>query len=215
MDVPPIRRAAAAICVRQGTIGPQVLVVERSASSRFLPGYVAFPGGAVEDQDTANADRWFGDPRESSRAAAVRELAEEVGLALTGGGLGPADGDDPFAPVHARPPSRAQLIEMAHWIAPPVVPVRFDARYFTVPSEGAPDPRADGVEVSGAWWIEPRSLYEAWERAERKLYWPTLATVRHLVECETADDILALRFETREPTDDEIASLPLSVTEQD
>jgi 8-oxo-dGTP pyrophosphatase MutT (NUDIX family) len=212
----PIRRAASAICVRPGVGGPEVLVVERSASSRFLPGYVAFPGGAVDDGDETNADRWFEDASESSRAAAVRELIEEVGLALTGAGLGPADDDDdPLAPVHASPPSRAQLIEMAHWIAPPVVPVRFDARYFAVPAQGSPDPVPDGVEATDAWWIEPRELLAAWERGERKLYWPTLATLRHLVGCATADEILALRFETREPSDDEIASLPRSVTEQD
>jgi len=192
-----------------------VLVVERSHESRFLPGYVAFPGGAVDDADAANAERWFGDPAESSRAAAIRELIEEVGLALTVGGLHPSEAGDPFAQVHSAPPSRDQLIEMAHWVAPPVVPVRFDARYFAVPAEGAPEPKADGVEASDAWWSTPRGLYDEWEQGKRKLYWPTLATVRHLVGCETAADVLALRFDTREPTGGEIATLPRSVMEQD
>lgn len=213
-----IRLAASAICVRASGEGPQVLVVERSSASRFLPGYIAFPGGAVEDADAGNAERWFRDPTESSRAAAVRELIEEVGLALTGHGLRTLDDPrdaDPFGAVHAAPPSRDQLIEMAHWIAPPVVPVRFDARYFAVLADGAPEPTADGVEAAEAWWVTPPALYAEWERGERKLYWPTLATLRHLLGCETVDDILRVRFETREPTDDEIASLPRSVMEQD
>ena len=57
---PPIRRAASLVCVRPGADGPEVLVVERSAGSRFLPGYVAFPGGALDADDEAIARRWFG-----------------------------------------------------------------------------------------------------------------------------------------------------------
>ena len=41
-----IRKAASVIAVRDAADGPEVLVVERSAASRFLPGYVVFPGGA-------------------------------------------------------------------------------------------------------------------------------------------------------------------------
>src|SRR4029453_5353190 len=78
----PIRAAASAICVRTGRPGePEVLVVERSSDSRFLPGYVAFPGGAVDHDDHECAVRWFADGEEAHRAAAIRELVEEVGLA--------------------------------------------------------------------------------------------------------------------------------------
>jgi len=55
-----IRKAAAVIAVRDGAGGPEVLVLERSAGSRFLPGYVAFPGGATDAEDAAHAERWFG-----------------------------------------------------------------------------------------------------------------------------------------------------------
>src|SRR3954470_20914585 len=84
MDERPIRRAASAVCVRPASSGFEVLVVERSAASRFLPGYIAFPGGAVDADDEARAERWLGDGSRAPRAAAVRELAEEVGLTLTG-----------------------------------------------------------------------------------------------------------------------------------
>ncbi len=135
----PIRRAASVICVREGGGGPEVLVVERSLESRFLPGYVAFPGGAVEDADAEHAERWFGSAGEAPRAAAIRELLEEVGLVLNADGLGATEGADPLARVHAAPPTTRQLPEMAHWIAPPAVPVRFDARYFAVSGEGCRD----------------------------------------------------------------------------
>ena len=58
-------------------------MLERSAASRFLAGYVVFPGGAVDGGDAVIAERWFGDAAEAARAAGVRELVEEAGLALT------------------------------------------------------------------------------------------------------------------------------------
>ena len=77
-----IRLAASLIGVRDATDGPEVLVIERTLDHRFLPGYVAFPGGAVDPGTGMLAERWFGKPKEESRAAAIRELAEEVGLAV-------------------------------------------------------------------------------------------------------------------------------------
>ena len=91
MDERPIRRAASVVCVRADGDGePEVLVVRRSPESRFLPGYVAFPGGAVDAGDAAHAERWFGDPALAPRAAAVRELLKR-GLSAEGFKL--ADGD--------------------------------------------------------------------------------------------------------------------------
>src|SRR5437764_259914 len=106
--------ASSVICVRDAADAPEVLVVERSAASRFLPGYVAFPGGAVEAADEHNARRWFDAEAHAQRATAVRELVEEVGIALTSTGA-VASGN--LAAVQADPPSAAQLHEMAHWVA--------------------------------------------------------------------------------------------------
>ena len=86
--IPPvseeIRKAASVIAVREELEGPQVLVVERSRQSRFLPGYVVFPGwrGGCR-RCGARATRGSATPAEAARAAAVRELAEEAGLVLT------------------------------------------------------------------------------------------------------------------------------------
>jgi 8-oxo-dGTP pyrophosphatase MutT (NUDIX family) len=46
-----IRQAASLIGVRDGEGGPEVLVIERTLDHRFLPGYIAFPGGAVDPAD--------------------------------------------------------------------------------------------------------------------------------------------------------------------
>jgi 8-oxo-dGTP pyrophosphatase MutT (NUDIX family) len=212
VDERPIRKAASAICVREGTHGPEVLVLERSSASRFLPGYVAFPGGAVERGDEEHARRWFGDPSLEQRATAVRELTEEVGLALTASGL--VDGVDLLAKIDAAPPSPDQLREMAHWVAPPSVPVRFDARYFALEARTGTEPTPDGTEVELAWWATARDLLLEGEAGTRKLYWPTLFTMRQLGGCASVHDVLSLTFTTREPTDEDVASLPRAVMEQ-
>lgn len=209
-----IRRAASVIAARPGRDGLEVLVLERSRESRFLPGYVVFPGGAIDVEDERNAERWFGAAAESARACAVRELLEEVGLALTAGGLGPAE-DRSVAALDGSPPRTEQLPEVAHWIAPPEVPVRFDARYFAVASPGGLRPVPDGVESVRAWWASPRSLLGEWSEGRRKLWWPTYFTLDALAGCESVAELLALRIRTREPEEEEVERLPRATFRQD
>jgi 8-oxo-dGTP pyrophosphatase MutT (NUDIX family) len=161
-----IRKAASVIAARPSDDGPEVLVVERGAGARSLPGSVAFPGGAADERDAEVAERWFGDPAEAARACAVRELVEEVGLALTARGLELTDGDG-SARVDEAPPRPDQLSELAHWIAPEDVPVRFDARYFVVRAPEGLTPRPDPAEVAGAWWVSPSALLGAWREPEQ------------------------------------------------
>ncbi len=207
-----IREAASVIAVRAGADGPEVLVLERSGASRFLPGYVVFPGGAADADDAALAVRWFGSSSEAARACAVRELAEEAGLTLTGGGL---TGGGALDAVDARPPLPEQLGELARWVAPETVPVRFDARYFVVAGGEGLDPTPDGIEAVAAWWTSPRRLLREWAAGDRKLYWPTWFTLQALARAETLEELLALRIRTREPEETELERLPRSVFRQD
>ena len=66
-----------------------------------------------------------------------------------------------------------------------------------------------------AWWESPRSLLQGWEAGTRKLYWPTYFTMLQLAPLRSVAELLALRFESREPAPDEEAALPRSVFEQD
>ncbi|HEY7659173.1 MAG TPA: hypothetical protein VIC58_01085 [Actinomycetota bacterium] len=207
-----IRLAASALVGRDGPDGLEVLVLERGASSRFLPGYVAFPGGSTDGADEALARRWFGSSTEAGRACAVRELVEEVSLVLTSTGLGPGRSLDP---IDALPPSSDQLVEVAHWVAPEHVPVRFDARYYAVRSPADLMPHPDGSETADAWWAAPSSLLEDWQRGRRRLFWPTFFTMRAIAECRSTADLLDLRLQTREPDDDELDRLPRSTFWQD
>jgi 8-oxo-dGTP pyrophosphatase MutT (NUDIX family) len=69
-EVTEPRQAASIIVLRDAPEGPEVLLVQRNPSQRFMGGAWVFPGGAVHDDDADHA------------AAAVRELREEAGIAL-------------------------------------------------------------------------------------------------------------------------------------
>ena len=69
-EVTEPRQAASIIVLRDSPEGPEVLLVQRNPSQRFMGGAWVFPGGAVHDEDVDHA------------AAAVRELHEEAGVAL-------------------------------------------------------------------------------------------------------------------------------------
>jgi len=210
-----LRQAASVLAGRDGPEGLEILVVERGGDNRFLPGYVAFPGGSVDPHDAQLAEAWFGDGAEALRAAAVRELVEEAGLALTAAGLVDAGSPDSLDPVHRAPPATDQLPEVTRWVAPERVPVRFDARYFAVSAPRGLEPAPDGGETAHAWWQTPGSLFAEWEAGSRKLYWPTYFTMLQLGPLANVADLLALRFGSREPEPDEEAALPRSVFEQD
>lgn len=207
-----IRAAASAVVARDAGDGIEVLVLERGPSSRFLPGYVAFPGGATDDADAERSRTWFGTPDEARRACALRELVEEVSLALTGNGLvqGAA-----IESVDTAPPSVEQLAEIAHWIAPADVPVRFDATFFAVRAPLGIDPQPDGGEAAEAWWISPHHLLDEWSAGRRRLYWPTYFTMSEIARCGSVDELFALTIATREPNEADVARLPRSTFWQD
>ncbi len=188
------------IAARQGVDGVEVLVLKRGSEHRFLPGYLAFPGGAVEPQDGGLASRWFGSAAEAGRACAVRELVEEAGLALTGAGLVQAGGDDRgLSAVHASPPLADTLREISHWVAPEHVPVRFDARFFAVDAPLGLEPHPDGAEAEHAWWARPADVLRDFSEGRCDLYWPTLKTMEALATCVKVHDVLALHVPQVEP----------------
>ena len=190
-----IRPAATIVVARPGEPhGPrvEVLLLRRSARSRFAAGFVVFPGGVVEDGDSELAARWFGSRDELARACAMRELAEETGLVATAGGVvearGRLPGDTGFPP-----PEPSSLPEMARWVAPEFLPVRFDARFFALAAPRGLTAHPDGVEVDLAWWAAPEDALESHLRGDGPLLWPTLKTVEALADCASVADVLALR----------------------
>lgn len=142
--VEKIRPSATVILTRRA---PQleVYMVERSRRTRFFPGYHAFPGGTLDPADGAD--------EHARRRAAVREVQEEVALALR-----PED-----------------LHEAGRLVTPPFGPLRYDTSFFV--AEVAPDAKlqVDGEElVSGAWWAPADALLR-FEEGAMPIPPPTLA----------------------------------------
>ena len=188
-----IRPAATVIVSRSAGDpgGVEVLALRRSAETRFLPGYVVFPGGAVDDDDDALAREWFGTEDDAARACALRELEEEAGLVGTAEGIVVSSGEE----ARTAPPSHEQMPEIARWVAPEFMPVRFDARFFALAAGGDVTPRADGVEVVEAWWALPADLVDDFAGGRVELLWPTLKMLEALSRCRSVKDVLGLRVE--------------------
>src|SRR5688572_16775131 len=89
------RPAASVILLRDGELGPEVFMVERQKSARFVGGAHVFPGGRVDPEDADAEDLCVGlDDEAASRrlrvergglahyVAAIRECFEEAGVLL-------------------------------------------------------------------------------------------------------------------------------------
>jgi 8-oxo-dGTP pyrophosphatase MutT (NUDIX family) len=149
----------------------EVLMVRRSETIAY-GGMWAFPGGRVDpgdlDPDRASGD---GSVLAAARRAAVREAAEEIGLAF--------------------PPD--SLVPLSHWTGGSTSGRRrlFAAWYFLAP---APDGAVvlDGRELLDHRWISPGAALAARERGEIEVVAPTWMTLRTLATAGSVADALAL-----------------------
>jgi 8-oxo-dGTP pyrophosphatase MutT (NUDIX family) len=155
------RLAATVILLRGGSETLELLLVQRNPASRFMGGAWVFPGGSV--------DRGEGQGDRASRAAAVRELAEEAAIAI----------DD------------AHLVPFSRWITPAEVKIRFDTWFYLAPAPPDADARPDGSEVVDARWYAPAAALEARQRGELFLVFPTIKHLEQLTGFASADELLA------------------------
>ena len=173
------RQAASVIVLSGGAAALEVLLVRRNPAARFMGGAWVFPGGAVDAGDVAEGERDEGASRlagetdlrdDAHRAAAVREVAEEAGLAL---------------------PDPGALIKFSRWITPPEIATRFDTHFFLAPAPPGQEPRADGEETVDLGWHTPAGALDAYERGALELVFPTIKHLEQLATFPTADALLA------------------------
>jgi 8-oxo-dGTP pyrophosphatase MutT (NUDIX family) len=150
------RPAATVLVLRGGAQRLHVLLVQRTPKARFMGGAWVFPGGAV-------------DGPEDHRAAAVRELREEAGLAL---------------------PDPGQLVAFARWITPAQVSIRFDTWFFLAPAPPGQEAVPDGQETVDARWFEPARALQGAEDGELLMVFPTIKTLERLTRFASADAAL-------------------------
>jgi 8-oxo-dGTP pyrophosphatase MutT (NUDIX family) len=154
------RPAATVILMRGGDSGLEVLLVQRNPEARFMGGAWVFPGGAVDRSEGA------GEP--ALRAAAVRELSEEAGIALS----------DP-----------SELIPFSRWITPAQVKIRFDTWFFLALAPEDQEPQIDGQEIVQWRWYGPSDALRASADGELLLVFPTIKHLEQLSAFPTAGEL--------------------------
>jgi 8-oxo-dGTP pyrophosphatase MutT (NUDIX family) len=156
------RLAASVIVLRGDDRGLEVLLVQRNPASRFMGGAWVFPGGAVDAAD-GEGDRGL-------RAAAVREVAEEAGIAIA----------DP-----------ASLVPFSRWITPAVVKIRFDTWFFVAPVATDTAPQVDGGECVDWRWSTPQEALNAYAADKLSLVFPTIKHLEQLATFPSAAAVVA------------------------
>jgi len=200
MTVPTVaaRPAATVMLLRDTDRGVEVLMVRRH-SRGFFGGLTAFPGGAVDPDDEselANDVVISEDPDRNFRVAALRELAEETGIALTESGMvqvGPGRG---LALLRSLKDAGLRLdgsalILISRWVTPEFAPKRFDTRFFLVRADDAPEVRLDPLELVDHMWVTPSSALRLHGDGELEMFLPTVAHLRWLERRSRVDDALA------------------------
>jgi 8-oxo-dGTP pyrophosphatase MutT (NUDIX family) len=174
----PTRPAATVVLLRRGGRHAdrelEVLMVRRNPGARFMPGVWVFPGGAVEADEliegVSGGETDVDADELAHRAAAIRELSEEAGIALE---------------------PDAELVPWSRWITPVAVPIRFDTRFYLALAPAHSPPRADGMEVVDAAWMNPADALARGEAGEIELVFPTIKQLESLLPFATADEALA------------------------
>lgn len=150
----PPRPAATIILLRDNDEhgGLEVLLLRRSAESRFMPNVWVFPGGSLDPGD--------GEGLEGLAACARREMAEEAG-------------------IHLDPAS--EMVPLARWVTPEVVSTRFDTWFFIAAAPARAVAKPDGYEMTAARWVAPSLAVEQAGTPEFAVVFPTMKQLEALM----------------------------------
>ncbi|HYJ25198.1 MAG TPA: NUDIX domain-containing protein [Acidimicrobiia bacterium] len=197
MEAPLVeaRPAATVMLIRDSRKGIEVLMVRRLPRG-FFGGLTVFPGGAVEVVDASelagdvvpgnHADQEF-------RVAALRELAEEAGLALTIEGVVSAPngrGEGLLSTMRAAGISldASALTLVSRWVTPVEAPTRYDTRFYLAIATDTPDVRIDGDELVEHLWVAPGHALVMHADGGLEMFLPTIAHLRWLERRSTVHD---------------------------
>ncbi len=209
----PLRPAATVLLLRDAPEGLEVLMTRRSASASFAPGAYVFPGGRIDDGDTAahgQARRRAtqSDTQLTQAIAAIRESFEELGvlLAVHADGRPVAAADvaamdrstvDGTELLAAQCAARGlllaadQVFTLAHWITDRDLPKRFDVPFLVARMPEGQVPEADESEQFEPCWVRPADALERHGRGEFFMIFPTVRTLQRLAAYGAVDAVLA------------------------
>jgi len=212
-DAAPPRPAATVVLLRPGRGAPEILLTQRPSSMAFAGDLFVFPGGRVDDADADErlVDRVVAESPGAEAAyaiAAIRELFEEAGVLLAERRDGRAL--DTAATAGARRALLAgettlgavvealdlrlrtdRLVPISHWTTPPIMPRRFDTRFFAAELPPGAEPSFETDEVVDHRWLTARDALEAMAAGELAMWVPTCATLQQLEFVAGIDDIVA------------------------
>ena len=154
--------AASVLLATPGDDGLTVLMVRRPQRGLF-GGIWVFPGGTVDSGDHADGDG-FTDC--AFRRAAVRELAEEVGIDV----------------------EVASLAFVSRWVTPVSFPRRYDTCFYLASLRAPPPWTLAPEEVEAAAYISPAVALAAHQAQEWPMVLPTIAHLRWLEKFATIKD---------------------------
>lgn len=188
------RTAAACIIVR-GQATPEVLLVQRNPTLRFMAGHHVFPGGRLQEDEGVERVLHAADRRHAQALqAAVREVFEETGLLCVRGELPPRDeilqerrlllaGETDFnAFLHRYALAiEAGDFELAgHWLTPSFSSIRFATQYFLYRLRGEQQAELIEGEVVALDWLSPAEARARWHAGGLRISTPVAYTLRQM-----------------------------------
>ena len=160
--------AATVVVMRDGDRGLESLMLRKNSKVAF-GGMWVFPGGRIDEEDTAfdqNGDR---DELATAAAAASREAVEEASVVV-----------DP-----------SSLIWFSHWVPPPITPKRFSTFFFAARLADDAVVTIDDGEITAHRWLRPAEAMERRDNSEIELAPPTWMTLNLLTRWQSVDEALS------------------------
>ena len=205
-DLPPPIPAATLILMRPGPRGPELLMMERAHTMAFAAGALVFPGGRIDPDDEALAERVGGEvDHAAARIAAIRETIEETGLA-------PALLPMPPRPVIAQLRQELEegtpfsaliesqglnldlqaLVPFARWCPTFKEARRFDTLFFlTEAPADAALPYAAQAEAVRTLWATAADILEEANSGRARIIFPTRRNLERLARFNSIDEARA------------------------
>jgi 8-oxo-dGTP pyrophosphatase MutT (NUDIX family) len=180
----------------------ELLLMHRPWGSDFAPGAYVFPGGTVHDDDAMWEDE--------IKAAAIRELFEEIGILLArrgrnfsrerdcellrsrvegGGSMWTAMRELGLEPAFDR------LVMFTRWVTPTQLRRRFDARFFLARLPAGQSVHSQPDEVADWLWISPE---KALADPEITLVYATRSVLESVAKGEDVSALMARARRMRE-----------------
>ena len=216
----PAAPSATVVLLRDGEAGLEVFLLRRHGQSDVLGGAYVFPGGKLDREDAAWADRLDRSspelhallaepelpPAEAAGlfVAAIREVFEETGVLFAN--VLPAQAremwtalrqglrfDELLAPLGPTLAASA-LQPWSRWITPTLGSVgrkRFDTRFFIATVPSGQHPTHDEHEATESLWLPPRAALTQYWEGRIELAPPQIMSLAHLARHRDVDAVFA------------------------